>query len=320
MGLLANRRSRRRNWNGLRISSSTPLGVGGLGAMSITPIGVTPVPPDPYLDYAVFDSMLGDAATSIDARMPEKGGPWTVNGLWNTDGAGYADYNTSGADSFAITEGLADCFIHLYGVKYTAADSAATQIVFNYLDDDNYYSFGQYFNLQRLVKKVGGFETNLLLTIGPGWTQGQVYDLKVQRNGNNIKCWINDALSISVDDADLKTETGVGLRGKMNAFDYWKVNLFICSETDVTPPADPPPDAPTNLEYALTVPGDPDEYELTWDNSDAFGWKVFHNGVEETTVGINTVSVFPEIGDEYYVVAYNGAGDSDPSNTVVIGF
>jgi hypothetical protein len=86
----------------------------------------------------------------------------------------------------------------------------------------------------------------------------------------------------------------------------------------VTVPAPEIPDPPTGLGYSLVTPGDPNEYELTWNTSDAFGWKIFQNGMEVFTSGSNSYVTFAQIGDEFYIVAYNGVGDSLPSETVTI--
>lgn len=178
--------------------------------------------------YAVFDSMLGGAGVSIADRRPQKGGLWTMqSGDLKTDGNGDADY-LADTSCFATIEGSAAGSFELIGTKFTSSDPGFTTIVFNYADSDNYWLFGQYFNVTLLRKRVAGVETDVFVGSPPPWVQGQQYKLRVERNGSLIECYIDDVLNTNTNDADLIDNTQVGIFGSLNAFDYWKIHQFSC--------------------------------------------------------------------------------------------
>jgi hypothetical protein len=249
-----------------------------------------------------------------------------VDGTWTTSGGAYrataagtaatSHLNTRAVHDVAVTGDFT--LLAEASVAPTASAWNDYGVVFNYEDPDNYYFFSSNetndAQTSGLFKVVNGVSTELADAAGT-IAGGATYRLRIEREGEQIRVYRDDALVAGAADATFTSgRVGFGTKGDLAAFDNLLVFGAPAAPSPTTPPA-----APSQL--TATANG-ASRIDLSWtDNSaDERGFKIERspdgaawsqvgtagaNATAYSATGLSASTTY-----HFRVRAYNAAGDS----------
>lgn len=121
---------------------------------------------DPYGSYLLYESLAGNNNQSLDSRPAEKGGSWAdafVAGRGMvTTGTGRGRMEVAGQENGVRTvsniAAVGTITLNMVEQKVTN-DPAIFGIIFNYMNDTNYWFAGRFFNFWSLRSIVAGADT-----------------------------------------------------------------------------------------------------------------------------------------------------------------
>ena len=253
-----------------------------------------------------------------------------VDGPWGVSGGAYRVT----ADNTASTTHLNSRSVHgtIVAGDFTltvdaqalaaAAPWANFSVIFSYQDPSNYYFFSSNQSndaaTSGIFRVVNGVSTELA-DVAAGITVGTVYQLRLERQGDQIRAYRDGALVASASDSTFTSgRVGLGARQFQAVFD----NLAVDGSPAPVPTA--PPAAPSGLAAAAASSS---QINLSWsDNSgDETGFKVERSANGTTSAQVATVganvqdlrrdrAVAPRRSTGSGCGRTNAAGDSAYSN------
>lgn len=175
----------------------------------------------------ISDTFTGVDNTALASHAPDintTGNPWKLaivaNGLKiSSNKAVVTLANSSNVE--IINSGAADCILL---ASYVFAASDVPQLIFRYVDDNNYWQFynatGTY-----TLREINAGTPTIRATLVETLTAGVSYRWQVVLNGNSIKCYVDGVLKCSFTSSLFATATqhGISLQKSAATFDDFKI-------------------------------------------------------------------------------------------------